>query len=49
MWGNWWNLARGTGILPVAFGPDMGWKPVLHQMPHMSLDSFTTPRPSEPP
>ena len=28
--------ARGTGILPVAIGPDTGWKPVPHQMPHIS-------------
>jgi hypothetical protein len=40
MWGNWWDPARGTGILPVAIGPDTGWKPVPHPMPHMSLQGM---------
>jgi hypothetical protein len=36
MWENWWYFFRGTGILPVLTGRDTGWKPVPHQMPHMS-------------
>ena len=36
MWGNW----CGTGILHVAIGPDTDWKPVPHQMPHISHDVF---------
>ena len=39
MRGNGWDpaapLMRGTGILPVALGPDTGRKPVAHQMAHM--------------
>ena len=40
MTGNWWEPACGTGILPVAIGPETGWKPVPHQMPDMSRFIF---------
>ena len=36
MWGTGGEPARGTGVLPVAIGPDTGKMPVPHQMPDMS-------------